>query len=328
MTIISLRIVKTSNSKPESAIGVNFIMKGYDDTKSINENFRIFFKFAKKSQNNGDPYLHWNEHYQSINNKRLAVHLLQKEIIDQIPNWIRENEEIDTIGFSSGLHSTILLIKYQSFLNAIYAICENLAYLGSKYVPGLKRGYHDQIKKISDLKEQSSEYAKILEKNVWYSQVNIMRSEATHFFDGFVYINHSKRPAILFRRMIHRRDGVGPETEIDIPDIETHVNELTTGVDNYLKNLCVFLFTFIEDDFEMEDMCVMQIPNESGIRIFGPKVMTYLEYCNGGSWRCEAFFPCFLKENCPFIGVIPPPLLGNNGILLLQEDGTVIITPP
>ena len=250
-----------------------------------------------------DPDHVWFEYHNSINSKRWAVHLLGEEVINQIPQFMREQEKVATEGYSTIEQSTILLIKYQAFLNIVYAICENLAFLGKQFVPDLPNSYNKQIsqKKFAYLKEQYPLYARVLEKNVWYKHMHAMRSEATHFFDGLICISSSDRPGILFQKMINRRDGVKPDTRIDIPDIEVHVNELVNGVDNYIKNLCDYLRTFITEDCELYEMCFLKIEGEKGVRVFGPKVKSYLEFRDGAPWRCKTQFPCILEKSCPFV---------------------------
>lgn len=245
-------------------------MRGYNNNLDSATNFRIFFNFGQNLQKSEKQVVEWGKLTDSIATKRNAVLLLGGEVINQIPNWLIEYAELEEKGHCSGVQSLILLIKYQTFLNAIYSICENYAYLASKFVPCLtRRSYQKQLSKLSKIRQDCPEYAEILEKNSWYSQVHIMRSEATHFFDGFVYINNLKRPGIIFRDMLHRRDGVGPETAIDIPDVEAHVNELLAGVDDYSKNLCTYLFAFIEDGFERWESCFMPNPEGQGFLICG-----------------------------------------------------------
>ena len=297
-------------------------MKGYDDTKSLDENLIIFFRFAKNPSGQQDLSHQWSEHYSSICNKWTAINLLRQEVIDQIPNWHKENEEIEARGYVSGFERTVLLIRYQTFLNIVYAICENLALLGCQFVPNLSPSYNAQIKKgkMAYLKEKYPQYAEVLEKNDWYEQMHIMRSESTHFFDGFVYINDIKKPGILFQNLINRREGVKADSKIDIPDIEVHVNDLTAGIDNYIKNLCAYLFTFIQDDFEMQTFCHLQKKGEISLRIFGPKVMTFAEYCNGGSWRCKATtFPCVLRDVCQYSEATPSPSTDGDDTASLSE---------
>ena len=265
-------------------------MQGYKNNLDSSDNLQVFFSFAQNLEQVKDKIGLFKLSL-SISTKRNAIRLLREEVVNQIPNWIDEFKKIETLGYCSGEQSLILLIKYQVFLNAIYTICENYAYLGSRFVPNISPHYNNQYKKIEKIKDVCLDYAEILEKNHWYNQVHTMRSEATHFFDGTVYTNNSNRPGIVFRDMAYHRGGVGTETAIDIPDIEAHVNELVAGVDEYTKNLCMHLFTFIRDDFERSEPCMVADPRGRGVHVPGFKKITFAEYCKGAGWRCEKIHP-------------------------------------
>lgn len=267
----------------------------------MNDQLVIFFKFGQEIVEKKIDNEKWRRLHTSINNKWDSVGFLGKDVIDQIPNLVKDEEELQSKGSTSLTQRKLLLTKYKAFLNEIYAICENLACLGYVMIPDMnKRTYNEQLTKIKNNPNLSSQYAKILKENQWYEKMHIMRSENTHFFEGEMYINENKKPGIIFKNLINRRSGVTRSTEIDVHDIEDDVNNLIQGVNSYIENLIPFLFSFVEDRYYMFDHCWMQFPGQKGYRVFGPRRQSFIDFREGKKWECISSYPCPLKGKCPY----------------------------
>ena len=57
---------------------------------------------------------------------------------------MQDKMEIEKIGYCSGLESTLLLIKFETMLNSIYSLCENLAFVGHILHPGIPESFNEQ----------------------------------------------------------------------------------------------------------------------------------------------------------------------------------------
>lgn len=244
---------------------------------------------------------YWSNLKQSIQGKYSGLQILAKEVNTQIQNLSLDNEEMEKFGYSKGTQREILLVKYKAFLNEIYSLCENLALLGYAIVPEVVNPlYHDQLKYFKKNSSKSPQYSQILLDNEWYSDMHIIRSENTHYLDGFSYRNEDGKVGILYRKMINRREGVTIETEIDKPDIIEHIDELMAGINKYITNLLNFLFTYIDGKEFFLDHCWMKKETETAFKVFGPRRISFKDFKEKRSWECITSFPCLLADNCPY----------------------------
>jgi len=86
-------------------------------------NLELFLKFLKGDRRVPDAF-RWSV---SIRNKITVMQILNEEVFAQLPKCFDEIKEIKEKGLGSGIECTKLAIKYEVFLNSIYALCENLS---------------------------------------------------------------------------------------------------------------------------------------------------------------------------------------------------------
>ncbi len=259
----------------------------------------IIFRFASNIKTRKISGFKWIQLTSSINTKLLAIDLLKNEVLTQIPHWEESNQEVERVGYSSSIQSTILQIKYQTFLNGVYSLCQNLALIGAFLLPDVPQRYSKQLSKINFILEKYPEYGKILLRNDWFINVNLMRDEYIHFYDGFIFINSEKKPGILFKDMGNERKGMNQDTRIEINDITDHITEVTNGVNDYFISISRYLLNFIQDDYTIYEHCFFQLNGEKTVRVYGPKIISFRDFCDRKPWRCGKLFPCPNENNCP-----------------------------
>lgn len=88
-------------------------------------NFKLLLFFMKGDSRIPDAF-HWGF---SVQAKVNAVGILHEEVLSQIPKCCNELEVAEKAGMGEAIQCLILAIKYEVFLNSIYALCENLSYL-------------------------------------------------------------------------------------------------------------------------------------------------------------------------------------------------------
>ncbi|TKJ17464.1 hypothetical protein CEE44_02925 [Candidatus Woesearchaeota archaeon B3_Woes] len=153
------------------------------------ENFMILSKFAHVIDPNNQDFirLFWSLY------DKLHIH---NYFLSQLDNYFeivkKEFNEWDRKGSLSNKNNIILLAYFESLLNNVYSIMENVAkitvpFFLPKY--NLKRGFRKQrnwFKKNSNL-PVCKEYSDYLIKNLdWYDKLNTIRSEPTHFLSGLI----------------------------------------------------------------------------------------------------------------------------------------------
>lgn len=116
---------------------------------------------------------------------RDKIHKSNKEAIDEM-------ERIQENGSGTNEKSLNLVVYYESFLNQIYNIMENLAIINLFMFDAIKESppdhFSDQVKKIKNrnLKFHPS-YDKLIEEEMdWYDEVHRIRSTTNHFVVGMI----------------------------------------------------------------------------------------------------------------------------------------------
>lgn len=103
---------------------------------------------------------------ESLRDKFNAVSILCNEVLYQIPRWKNELEQAKERGYGNTIQQIILLVKYETFLNSIYSLCENIGYLIKELYPkaNLNNHFNDQkTNKLEKIKVFDEKYAKMLE---------------------------------------------------------------------------------------------------------------------------------------------------------------------
>ena len=251
-------------------------------------NFRLFLSFIKGDSRIPDAF-RWSF---SIDAKVNAVGILHEEVLLQIPKCMAEIRASEEEGVGEIVQSIILAIRYEVFLNSIYALCENLSYLvhhlHGKTVP---RPFRAQRQRFLQYTELDSEYAKVLEQSKWYDEVNAMRTEATHFLSGMITIS---RPSQLGYFNVPKDPREGAPKEIQIADVEKHVKDVYLGVLTFLSMFGNHFVTMINQDSRVAQICYI-IPRVG----IGGRLISLREHLNGQPGVCQTpLFDCPNKNSC------------------------------
>lgn len=232
---------------------------------------------------------------QSLLDKFNAISILRNEVLYQIPIWKREIEQVKETGYSRMVQRIVLLVKYETFLNSIYNFCENFSYLVKELYPkaNLPTKFHDQkTKHLDNIKNFNSYYAEMLATADWYDEVHSMRSEATHFLSGSIFISDSESPGYLNYKRYNERKGHS-KSNINKEDIEKHVVETYNKVYSFVMNASnIFIDQRCNKDEPIGELCLFG--SLSGVR-----TMTLNDYLLKKSPKCEALdFVCPVEEIC------------------------------
>lgn len=263
--------------------------------KNDHRKFDLLIKFLSTSEPSISNVYHFAL---SIRNKYVAVLLSYDEVLKQIKKWNEETEETKREGFSNGVQGILLAIKYEIYLNSIYSLCENLSLLVTNFYhkKGLSNKFDKQKEQFSNDKKSLDEaYSKILEKTDWYEEVHSIRSEATHFLTGLIFISDSNEAYYSSKKTYNTRKGA--PKEINIESIETQVKNIQKDLELFLNE---YSKHFIENKFNKNipvgELCVRTDEGRTGFRS-----ITLDDYLNKRSRKCAALdFNCPHKEKCSF----------------------------
>lgn len=253
--------------------------------------FLIFLEFLINLKFNNNYY--WRE---SLQTKINAVTVLSEEVKSQYDKALKAKEEMEIKGFGSGLESMLLLIKFETMLNSIYSLCDNLAFISHKLHPGIARSFNEQRKKINTYQTtypKYTEYLNLIENANWYEKLHTMRTESTHYLPGFVY--HSVNGlGILYRDMEHS------EERIEIEIIREYVETLIANINDFLEKYGIYhLKQFINENHKTFHPCLIPNPEGRGF-LAGGRVIKYSEYRNKLPGECiNREIPCPNKKICP-----------------------------
>jgi len=136
----------------------------------------------------------------SLEDDYSAVQILYQEILYQIPKCRNEIEIEEKLGFSNKIQQIIFLVRYETFINAIYILCENLACLLRDLYPGASLSTHFYNQKNNQkeiIKNVDEYYSKILDRADWYDEVQLIRSKFTHNLSIYVRSSNSGETVYL-----------------------------------------------------------------------------------------------------------------------------------
>ena len=250
--------------------------------------FELFLIFMKGDTRVPDAF-RWSL---SIKSKVSAMEILYKEVLAQLPKCSDELKEIEKKGFGSAIECPILAIKYEVFLNSIYALCENLSrvvrYLyHSKKLPESFRQQKSRFLKDLSL---DSVYSNMLMATSWYDEVRAIRTEATHYLSGFITIPSPTELGYFNVPKSERRDT---PKGILINDVEKHIKRIYNDVFTFLSLFGNHFITVINQDTRVVLPCLVI----SGL--LGAKRISLREYLNNESGMCHTInFDCPKKDSC------------------------------
>jgi hypothetical protein len=225
-----------------------------------------------------------------------AVSVLSTEVQSQYNKAVQAKEEMEKKGFGDGLESTLLLIKFETMLNSIYSLCDNLAFISQKLQPGIARSFNDQRKKVGNYRAiypQYSEYLDLIENVTWYEMVHTMRTESTHYLPGLVF-HSSSGLGILYQNMEHSKE------KIEIENISTYVVDLLREINEFLEKYGKYhLNKFIIESHTTFLPCFFPNPLGKGYSV-GGRVITFSQYMKKFPGKCQfRDIPCPRKNICP-----------------------------
>jgi len=258
-----------------------------------NNYFHAFLFFAR-----ADKRLMRNEKHIrvlfSIGEKLEAVKITLDEFMNQIPAFQKENDELHKIGYVSGIERIKIGIKYESYLNSIYSLFENIAYIISRLYDDVSvpRTFDRQKKRFLKDDSINPDYSKLLNELVWYDEVKIMRAECTHFLSGIVTTNKLDLPGYYNLRLSERNSEID---KIDIEDIKNHGMDIYRKLMEYLDKTGNILLNLLDGDRRVTMIC--GITEEGPI---GAKNISYNEMKSGKPGVCHTYaVDCPKASDCP-----------------------------
>ncbi len=228
------------------------------------------------------------EFVNSTKTKVSIVGICLKEFFSQIQLYQKEVEILKTDGYVDGLQHLTLIVKYETFLNSIYSLMENIAQIIFSLYPkkSLPRMFHEQKDRILKDSTIDTGYSKILEKLEWYDEVRSMRSEFTHFLTGMLVSFEDDIPGYINKPKSQRKDTL---EKIEIKNVIQHAQYI---YDNLVKFLEAFGKHFI--DLINRDVRVLEICGLTQDFFVGTKLISYNEKKDGKAGICQTF-----KLDCP-----------------------------
>jgi hypothetical protein len=260
-----------------------------DDSKEIQE---------KKFQKEIHRKYYWPI---SMREKINSLSVLSGEVKSQYEKAVQEKKEIEKKGHGNSFESTLLLIRFETMLNAVYSLCDNLAFVGYKLHPGIKRSFNEQWKKIRksrNYKPEYSEYLEIIGSTDWYEILHNMRSESIHYLNGFVF--HSPTGlGVLYQHMEHLDNTEEADKKIEIENILEYTNSLLEKINGFLEDYGkYYLDHFIDEKNETFHPCLIPAPENKGFLAGGRKI-TLSEYLKKQPGKCINNFECPNRSFCP-----------------------------
>jgi hypothetical protein len=249
------------------------------------QKFELFLGFLKGDARVPDAF-RWSL---SIGTKKSAMRILYEEVSIQIPKCFDELKEIREKGFGSGIECLKLALKYEVFLNSVYALCENLSSVVHYLYPSKTLPQKFRKQKIRFLKDPSldSGYSKILMGTSWYDEVSAIRSEATHYLSGFIVISSPTELGYFNVPKSEKKD-------VSINDVEEHIKRIYGDVLAFLSLFGKHFVTIINQDSPIALPCLR---TRDGL--LGVKSISLREYLNNEPGICQTIaLDCPEKDSC------------------------------
>lgn len=231
--------------------------------ENATSNFHLLLEFLEVAD---PPILDSFRWSMAIRDKIFKMNTAYEDVFRQIPVWYTDHEEMKKTGHGSTKEGVILALRYETFLNSIYSLCEGLAFLVKEIYPeaNLSPHFNKQKKAFLSLKKSvDPAYADILSSLDWYDEVNAIRGEATHFLSGFITISKNGEPG-YFNQPKGGRKGTPPEISKD--SIEKHMREVYYNLDNFLLRFGDHFIKKIDPDRRVAKICLLDGKGYVGAR--------------------------------------------------------------
>jgi len=252
-------------------------------------NFQIFALYLQTMEPQFPDAIRWS---MTIRDKIFKMHVAYEDVLKQIPIWNSDNKEMEKRGFGDSKEGVILALRYETFLNSVYSLCESLARVTVGFYPELSQGFRKQRKELLSKKEQvDPQYASIIKSTKWYEEVHSIRSEATHFLSGFTTISKNGEPG-YFNKPKGSREGV--PFKISVDSVEKHINEIYRSVDNFLQQFGDHFIQKLDPNKRIGNICM-----KDGKQYVGARGQSLYEFINKQPGICVTpKYECPLRNNC------------------------------
>lgn len=250
---------------------------------------RFLFFFSGSSQRSIETF----ELGFSVSGKVTKMEIAFQDIFLQLPNWQEEQRTVQEQGISGSIESVRLALRYETYLNSIYSLCEILAKIVLIFYPkeNLPHGFFDQKKRFKN-RLTDEPYAKTLTTIEWYDEVHAFRGEATHFLSGFITNDKDDNPG-YFNRVLSKRDGIPQEASKE--NLVEHVTELNKKVFEFLEAFGELFLQFLDPNSSRTVLCLRRV--KTG-QIF-TKNLTLSDVLREGEGTCSSpNVECPLREGC------------------------------
>lgn len=250
----------------------------------------VFLHFARGDQRiaNASDFL------DSLRKKISVADLCFKELLLSLPLYKEEYEVLRKEGYVDGIGRLMVVVKYETFLNSIYSLMENIAQITCLIYPkkSLPRRFHDQKVRLLKDKAIDPTYSAILDNLDWYDEVRAIRSESTHFLSG---LSVSYEPSVpgYFNKPKSGRQGT-PINNIEVYNVISHSESIKRSLDSYLESFGMHFLNVIDKDARVFQLCGITY----GGCIAG-KILSYNEKINGDPGICHTTeFDCPTANAC------------------------------
>ena len=229
----------------------------------------------------------------SIDNKIFAINLFYEEVLEQIPKCFDALKTSEEEGIGSLDEAFKLAVKYEAFLNSIYALCENLSRIicclyRSKTLP---QNFSEQRSRFLKDSSIDSDYSTILKATDWYDEVSAIRSEATHYLSGLIVF---PSPAKLGYANIPKSKRRGTPDKILINNIENHLKQIYGELLTFLSLFGRHFLKILNPDSRLSYMCL----SSSSKKMIGSRSISLKELLASEKWTCQGSATCPARRTC------------------------------
>jgi len=205
----------------------------------------------------------------SLRDRINNLSLLKNEIEVLNKEAIEETEKLYETNYGTSYKRNLLANYYETFLNQIYGIMENVAkinfFVFDDYFihnnQELNRGFENQRNKIIEGKlSLHPDYDNIIKNDLdWYNELSSIRHTFIHFIAGTCIIN--RKEEIVLEYLTYNLSNIELNEEVKIirniiKDVESFYNKTMTFLNDisviYLKNLdpsTISYFYDLKDDY-------------------------------------------------------------------------------
>jgi hypothetical protein len=261
----------------------------FDDEKL--SNFHLFLEYLQVSDPTITDAFRWS---MAIRDKIFKMNTAYEDVFRQIPIWYSDHEEMKKKGHGSTKEGVILALRYETFLNSIYSLCEGLACLIMEIYPKANFSPHFNKQKKAFLTQKrhiDPDYAVILDTLNWYNEVNAIRGEAPHFLSGFITISENGEPGYFNKPKGGRK---GTPQEISKDSIEKHIQEIYQNLDNFLLRFGDHFIQKIDPNRRVPKICMLD-----GGGYVGARERSLNDIINQKPGICHTpLYQCPIRHSC------------------------------